>query len=258
MPIAIVPNKNYTIPEITQLLGNTRQTVSNWINSGKLPAMKDGKSWIVKGTELIHTLSALDNRNYQNTYNPEPVQLHQPVQPTHRTPVNQWQPPQIVTVDLEPVKESIEEIKDYVLMLQKNTEFLPDAIKSIFNIEGIVEDKNLDDMDKEPTYFDKMAEDSESKERREELEQKEQEIERREANLKAEFDKISRDKKRYEEKLRDYPVLLEALNKTRAMLIKIIGKDKVVEDKYRPVTGYITEELFKRGLRNEAGDGKLE
>lgn len=248
--ITIDPNKNYTVAEIADMTGKVVQTVYKWIEKGVLDTVEGEPEQSVSGVNLKYFLQAKGFK----VISPN----QRPAQTMPGTPVNQWQPPQIVTVDLEPVKESIEELRDYVLMLQKNTEFLPDAIRSIFNIEGIVEDKNLDDMNEEPTYFDKMAEDSESKERREELEQKEQEIERREANLKAEFDKISRDKKRYEEKLRDYPVLLQALNKTRAMLIKTIGKDKVVEDKYRPVTGYITEELFKRGLRNEAGDGKLE
>lgn len=51
-PIFIPEGNYYTIPEVTELLGEERRTVNNWLKSGRLRGVKTGIGWLVSAEGL--------------------------------------------------------------------------------------------------------------------------------------------------------------------------------------------------------------
>lgn len=48
----IEPERFYKLPEIQTILCVSLPTLRKWIRAGKLPAVKIGRFWFVKGCEL--------------------------------------------------------------------------------------------------------------------------------------------------------------------------------------------------------------
>lgn len=50
-------NKTYTLKECEEIFHVTRVTLLHWVNSGKLPATKVGRKWLVKGETVKEILN---------------------------------------------------------------------------------------------------------------------------------------------------------------------------------------------------------
>ena len=48
----------YTTPEIGEMMGRTSQSVRNWIEAGKLPAIKIGRFYLVSEEDFIDNVPA--------------------------------------------------------------------------------------------------------------------------------------------------------------------------------------------------------